>query len=144
MAIPARITLVTLGTRDFAALRAFYLALGWPLAVDEHEFCVVRTAGTYLALYPRASLLAEVGGIPEASEGFRHFALAINVDSAQAVDEAIATALSCGARLLHAGRAMDWGGYSGYFADPEGNAWEVAHNPFWSIDAEGRARIPEA
>jgi len=66
----------------------------------------------------------------------------MNVESPQAVDEAIAAALAAGATLLHAARKMDWGGYSGYFADPEGNAWEVAYTPAWPLDDEGRPIIP--
>jgi uncharacterized protein len=144
MAVPPRISLVTLGTADFARLRAFYVALGWPIAVedDASEFCLFRTAGAYLGLYPRDELLAEAGGGPVAGEGFRHFSLAINVESREAVDEAIAAALDAGATLLHPARAMSWGGYSGYFADPEGNAWEVAHAPAWPLDEQGRPVIP--
>jgi uncharacterized protein len=144
MAAPPRLSLVTLGTRDFAALRAFYVGLGWPIAVEEADFCLFRTVGAYLALYPRPSLLEEAGGGPEAGEGFRHFSLAINVGSPEEVDEAIAAAVAAGGHVLHPARAMFWGGYSGYFADPEGNAWEVAHNPHWSIDAEGRLQPPSA
>jgi uncharacterized protein len=145
MPIPPRVSLATLGTRDHARLRDFYVALGWPLAVDlPGEFCAFRTAGAVLALYPRPSLLGEVGGGPEVSEGFRHFALAINVGSREEVDDAMATALAAGATLLTAAHAMDWGGYSGWFADPEGNAWEVAHNPAWPLDPQGRVAIPEA
>jgi catechol 2,3-dioxygenase-like lactoylglutathione lyase family enzyme len=144
MPVPPRISLVTLGTQDFARLRAFYVALGWPIAVEDDatDFCLFRTGGAYLGLYPRDELLAEAGGGATAGPGFRHFSLAINVDSPQAVDEAIAAALAAGATLLHPARSMSWGGYSGYFADPEGNAWEVAHTPAWPLDDEGRPVIP--
>ncbi len=142
MAIPARLGLVTLGTVDHARLRDFYLRLGWPLAVDEHEFCVFRTAGALLALYPRPQLSAEAGGGPQAGEGFRHCSLAMNVASPEEVEAALAAALEAGGTLLHAGRRMDWGGYSGYFADPEGNAWEVAHTPQWPLDEQGLLVIP--
>jgi catechol 2,3-dioxygenase-like lactoylglutathione lyase family enzyme len=143
MSVPPRVSLATLGTEDQTRMRDFYVALGWPLAFDvPGDVCVFRTAGALLALYPRSLLLAEAGGGPLASGGFRHFALAINVESPQAVDEAIATAVAAGGTVLHAARQMDWGGYSGYFGDPEGNAWEVAHNPAWPLNAEGLPVIP--
>lgn len=144
MNVPPRLGLVTLGTADYARLRAFYGALGWPVAVEEGEFCVFRTAGALLALYPRPSLSAEAGGGPQAGEGFRHFSLAMNVASAEEVDAALDAAVAAGATLLHAGTRMDWGGYSGYFADPEGNAWEVAHAPQWPLDDQGLLQIPTA
>jgi catechol 2,3-dioxygenase-like lactoylglutathione lyase family enzyme len=145
MAVPARISLATLGTQDRDRMRDFYVALGWPLAFDvPGDVCVFRTAGALLALYPQPLLLGEVGGGAEAGEGFRRFALAVNVESPEAVDEAIATAVAAGGTVLHAARRMDWGGYSGYFADPEGNAWEVAHNPAWPLDAAGLPVIPES
>jgi catechol 2,3-dioxygenase-like lactoylglutathione lyase family enzyme len=143
MSIPPRISLATLGTADLARMREFYVAIGWPLAIDiPGDFCVFRTAGAILALYPRPLLLEEAGGGAVVSDGFRHFALAINLESPQAVDDAIADALAAGGSVLHAARHMDWGGYSGYFADPEGNAWEVAYNPGWPLDAQGLPTIP--
>ncbi|HZS13549.1 MAG TPA: VOC family protein [Candidatus Dormibacteraeota bacterium] len=137
MSIPARLGLVTLGTVDFDRLRAYYVALGWPIAVEEKDFCLFHTAGALLALYPRRELSQEAGGGPQAGEGFRHFSLAVNVASEAEVDAAIAAAVAAGGSLLHEPRAMFWGGYSGYFADPEGNAWEVAHNPHWTLDDRG-------
>jgi catechol 2,3-dioxygenase-like lactoylglutathione lyase family enzyme len=146
MSIPPRISLVTLGTRDFARMRAFYVALGWPIAAEEggSEFCIFRTAGALLALYPLEELLAEAGGGAVAGEGFRHFAVAINLASPEEVDAAIAAAVEAGGSVLHAARSMFWGGYSGYFADPEGNAWEVAHNPYWPLDGNGLPVIPSS
>lgn len=144
MPVPPRLTAVTLGTQDHAGLRAFYVALGWPVAVDvPGEFCLFRTAGALLALYPRANLLSEAGGGAAASGGFRHFSLGINVASPEEVDDALATAQAAGGSLLHPARRMEWGGYSGYFADPEGNAWEVAYTPAWPLDERGQLVIPE-
>lgn len=143
MSVPPRLGFVTLGTVDFARQRAFYEALGWPLAVEDNEFCVFRTAGALLGLYPRPSLAEEAGGGPQAGEGFRHFSLAINVASPEEVDAAIDAAVAAGGRVRSAGKRMDWGGYSGYFADPEGNAWEVAHAPQWPLDERGLLAIPE-
>lgn len=144
MSVPPRLGLVTLGTVDFDRLRAFYAGLGWPIAGEEKDFCLFHTAGAFLALFPRSQLSEEAGGGPQAGEGFRHFSLAINVASREEVDAAIAAAVAAGGTLLHAARDMFWGGYSGYFADPEGNAWEVAHAPQWELDDEGRPIIPTA
>lgn len=144
MSVPPRLGLVTLGTVDLPRLRAFYEALGWPVAVEETDFCLFHTAGALLALYPRPALSAEAGGGPQAGEGFRHFSLAVNVASVAEVDAAIAAAVATGGSVLHEPRTMFWGGYSGYFADPEGNAWEVAHHPFWPLDDRGLLQIPTA
>jgi uncharacterized protein len=144
MPVPARVSLVTLGTADFQRMRGFYSALGWPVAAEDSppDFCIFRTGGSLLALFDLDALREEAGGAPLAGEGFRRVALAINVESPQLVDEVIEAAVSAGGSVLHAARAMFWGGYSGYFADPEGNAWEVAHTPHWPLDAEGRPVIP--
>jgi uncharacterized protein len=144
MPVPARISLVTLGTADFRRMRDFYSALGWEVAIEDSppDFCVFRTGGALLALFDLDSLREEAGGAPLAGDGFRRVALAINVESPQLVDEAIAAAVAAGGSVLHPARAMFWGGYSGYFADPEGNAWEVAHTPHWPLDIEGRPVIP--
>jgi predicted enzyme related to lactoylglutathione lyase len=144
MSIAPRISLATLGTEDHVRMRDFYVSLGWPLAFEvPGDVCVFRTAGALLALYPRPLLLADAGGGPVASDGFRQFALAVNLESPQAVDEAIATAVAAGGSVLKPARQMEWGGYSGYFGDPEGNAWEVAYNPAWPLDAQGLPAIPE-
>jgi predicted lactoylglutathione lyase len=138
--VPARITLATLGVADVARSRTFYRSLGWETAIDMDDFAVFRTAGSLLALYPIAELTRDIGddvpsGVP------RRSALAINVASASEVDAAIAEALAAGGALLAAPARAEWGGYSGYFADPDGHAWEVAHNPGWPLGEDGLPRI---
>jgi uncharacterized glyoxalase superfamily protein PhnB len=71
------------------------------------------------------------------STGFRGVSLAINLESRDAVDAAFATAAAAGARIVKPPRAAEWGGYSGYFADPDGHLWEIAHNPGWPLDDRG-------
>ena len=138
--IPARITLATLGVVDVARSRTFYRSLGWETAVDMDEFAVFRTAGSFLALYPIAELSRDMGDdVPTTTS--RRSALAINVASAEEVDSAIAEALAAGGALLAAPERAEWGGYSGYFADPDGHAWEVAHNPGWPLGDDGLPRI---
>jgi uncharacterized protein len=138
--VPARISLATLGVVDIARSRTFYRSLGWELAIDMDELAVFRTAGSFLGLYPIAELSRDLGdALP--STAARCTALAINVGSAEEVDAAIAEALAAGGALLAAPARAEWGGYSGYFADPDGHAWEVAHNPGWPLGDDGLPRI---
>jgi predicted lactoylglutathione lyase len=139
--IPAAISLVTLGVADVDRSRTFYRALGWETAVDMEDFAVFRTAGSFLALYPIAELSRDLGDAM-ADSSHRRTALAINVGSPEQVDQAIAEALAAGAALLTAPAPAVWGGYTGYFADPDGHAWEVAHNPGWPLGDDGLPRIP--
>ena len=143
MTLPPVIALVTLGVRDVPASAAFYKRLGWPVAGEEMaDFCVFRTAGAYLALYERGALARDVGQ-RDAAQGFGGVALAVNVDSPAAVDAALEAAVAAGGDLARPPEATEWGGYAGYFLDPDGHAWEVAHNPVWPLDAEGRPQIPD-
>ena len=94
-----------------------------------------------LGLYGREAL-AEDAGVPAAGSGFAGFTLAHNVATEVDVDRVLAAAVAAGATLVKPGQKVFWGGYSGYFADPDGHLWEVAHNPFFPLDAEGRVQLP--
>ncbi|HEY2299635.1 MAG TPA: VOC family protein [Jatrophihabitans sp.] len=145
MPVKPAISLVTLGVQDVAASTRFYEALGFPLSSGSvpGEVSFFRTAGGLLGLYG-ADDLADDAQLPRASsEGFRGFTLAINLASAQEVDAAIAAAEAAGARLIKPAQPTEWGGYHAYFADPDGHAWEVAHNPFWPLDDRGLPVLPE-
>jgi catechol 2,3-dioxygenase-like lactoylglutathione lyase family enzyme len=139
-----RLTVVTLGVRDIVRSRRFYEhGLGFvPSASSNEHISFYDAGGVVLALYGRRAL-AHDAGVDAAGRGFAGFTLAHNVGSREAVDEAFARAVAAGARTLKAPAEAFWGGYSGYFADPDGNAWEVAHNPFWSLDERGRVELPE-
>lgn len=142
--IPARISLVTLGAIDLDALRAFYRRLGWKeAAISQEGFAAFETGGGILALYP-LDALTEDAGLPPAvrRESFRGVTLAANVSARDAVDAAIAAARAAGAKILKEPRDADWGGRSGYFADPEGNVWEVAWMPGSSFDERGALVLP--
>ena len=145
MSIPAAISLVTLGVRDVAAATSFYEALGFPLssASVPGEVSFFRTAGGLLGLYGAGALAtdAQVAGSPD--PGFRGVSLAINVDSRDAVDSAMESAVAAGATVLKPAQETDWGGYHAYFADPDGHAWEVAHNPYWPLDDRGLPQLPK-
>lgn len=124
-----RISLITLGVADLARATRFYAdGLGLPRLKTPPSITFFELGKTWLALWPRESLAADAGLSP-AGSGFPGFALAHNVRSAAEVDALLAHAADHGAKVVKAGHATDWGGYSGYFTDPDGFLWEVAHNP---------------
>jgi predicted lactoylglutathione lyase len=136
-----RLSLVTLGVGDLARSRAFYEALGL-VASPQSQGDVVffQLEGVVLAVFPR-HLLAEDAKIPGEGSGFSGITLAQNLASPEEVDAAFAHALACGAKPCKAPEKVFWGGYSGYFADPDGHLWEVAHNPFFAMDERGILQI---
>lgn len=133
---PQRITLITLGVADLARARGFYETLGW-VAHDANEGIAFYCMGGFaLALFGRDALAADQGR-PDAILGTGAVTLAQNFPDREGVDDAFAQALAAGASALKSPEPVFWGGYSGYYADPDGHVWEVAHNPFWPLDAEG-------
>lgn len=137
--IPARVSIVTIGTRDFAAMREFYAGIGWRDLYDgPDDFAMLDTGGAVLALWPHEQLAADanVPANPPA-DAFRGVALALNVDTREQVDAVIAELRAKGATITREPEDAAWGGRSAYFADPEGNAWEVAWNPNAVFDARG-------
>jgi len=139
-----RLSLVTLGVADVAPARAFYEALGLEAGAMSNEAVVFFDMdGVILALYGREALAADAGIAP-AGAGFRGLTLAWNLSDRASVDAALEIAVAAGGRLVQTAREVFWGGYSGYFADPDDHLWEVAHNPFFPIDAAGVTRLPEA
>jgi uncharacterized protein len=146
MAIRPVLSLVTLGVTDLKRSTAFYQALGWPLssASVPGEVSFFRTAGSILALWGADNLAEDSRQQPIAlGPGFRGYAVAINLGSPEEVDTAFADVEAAGGTVLNAPHTADWGGYSGYFADPDGHAWEVAHNPSWPLDDKGLPTLPE-
>ena len=136
------LSVVTLGVADIARARAFYEALGFKASADSNANVTFFDAGgVVLALFAR-SALANDAGVEDSVPGFSGVSLAWNVADGAATDAAMALALSAGAKLLKPAQKAFWGGYHGYFADPDGHIWEVAHNPFWPLDANGRPQLP--
>lgn len=136
-----RITLVTLGVGELERAIAFYSALGWrphPTSV-EGEVAFFDVGGMVLALWDRRKL-AEDSGVEDAG-GWGGVTLAHNVGDAHEVDALLEQAVAAGATLARAGASTPWGGYSGVFIDPDGHPWEVAVNPGWPLDAEGRPQL---
>ena len=135
-----RVSLVTLGVRDLARARAFYEALGWQSDAEPGADVVFfEAAGLVVSLWGREQL-AEDSGV-EDSGGWGGITLAYNTRSPAEVDAVIAEAEAAGATIRRHGAETFWGGYSGAFVDPEGHAWEVAHNPHWTIQQDGSIRI---
>ena len=134
-ALKPKISMITLGVRDIAASLAFYRdGLGFPPHnyVEGQDCIMFKLEGTWLALYPRASL-ADDAAVPSGGAGFPGFALAHNVGSKDLVEEIFMLAVTAGATPMKKPQDVFWGGYSGYFADPDGFLWEVAWNPFTDL-----------
>jgi uncharacterized protein len=129
-----RISFLTLAVRDLEASRRFYLdGLGWKADIEVEDDVVMIRAGEHvvLSLWNRDHFEAEVGPIamPPGPAGIAPFTISHNLRSAEEVDEVLETARAAGASTVHAGEQREWGGYSGYFADPDGYRWEIAYNP---------------
>lgn len=127
-----RISMITLGVRDLEVAIGFYeKGLGLPRMESPPEVAFFTLDGTWLGLYGRQAL-AEDATVPAEGSGFTGVTLAHNVASEAEVDALLKQAVAAGGTLVKPGQRVFWGGYSGYFADPDGHLWEVAHNPhFW-------------
>ena len=131
-----RVTLISLVVDDLERAGAFYKALGWEAAQELPEVTFYRLKGLMLGLIGRDALGRDQGR-PGAELGTGGMTLAQNYGSKAEVDTAFATAVSAGATVLKQPERVYWGGYSGYYPDPDGHVWEIAHNPFWPLDSEG-------
>lgn len=131
MGVPARISLVTLGVADLARATAFYRALGWaPTRYSTTEITFIETSGSMLALFATDELAADAGLDSPTATGFRGVTLAINLESDDEVRRVLAEAEAAGATIVKpAAPSPFFEGLDGYFTDPDGHAWEVAHNP---------------
>jgi predicted lactoylglutathione lyase len=138
-----RISLVTLGVEDLARSRRFYEALGWTTeSAPDDDVVFFQSGGMVFGLWDRRQL-AEDSGVADTG-GWGGVTLAHNLGSPNEVDQFIARARLAGAAIVREPAPTFWGGYSGAFTDPDGHPWEVAHNPFWPIDASGAIHLPPA
>jgi catechol 2,3-dioxygenase-like lactoylglutathione lyase family enzyme len=136
--VPARLSVVTLGTRDQSAMRAFYRSLGWvEVPASNDEFAAFLLSGVLLALFPLTDLAAEAAPGAAAPSGWPGVTLACNVESRQRVDDVFAGFVAAGATVVAEPVDRSWGGRSGYVADPEGNRWEIACVPNAVFDDRG-------
>ena len=135
-----RVSLVTLGVADLGRARAFYEALGWTTgAAPEDDVVFFQAGDMVLALWDRARL-AEDSCVSDAG-GWGGTTLALNLGSPAEVDGAIEEARAAGAEIGREPSETFWGGYSGLFIDPDGHPWEIAHNPHWTLTADGGVRL---
>jgi catechol 2,3-dioxygenase-like lactoylglutathione lyase family enzyme len=138
-----RISIVTLGVADLERSRTFYESLGWRTSRASSEgIAFFQTGGMILALYPRADL-AKDASVAAEGQGFPGFSISYNTRARTEVDAVLAEAEVAGAKILKPAQEAFWGGYSGYFADPDGFAWEVAWNPSFPIAEDGAIHLPE-
>ena len=136
------INFVTLGVGDLARSRQFYAALGWKESSSSNADIAFFQAGSVaFALFAREAL-AEDANVAPLGSGFSGFTLAHNVESEEAVVDTIAEAVAAGATLVRPADKVFWGGFRGYFADPDGFLWEVCWNPFFPLDEQGRVCLP--
>jgi uncharacterized glyoxalase superfamily protein PhnB len=137
-----RVSLITLGVADLVRARAFYAALGWrESGQGNDQVAFYQMHGAVLGLFGRGDLAADQGR-PGATLGTGAMTLAQNFATEAEVDAAYAAALAAGAAGLKRPEKVFWGGYSGYWADPDGHVWEVAMNPFWPLAEDGSLTLP--
>jgi predicted lactoylglutathione lyase len=138
--VEQRVSLITLGATDLGRARVFYEALGWKTnAAPDDDVVFFQAGGMIVALWGRAQL-AEDTDVADTG-GWGGVTLAHNVRSPEEVDAVLEEARAAGARIARKGAATFWGGYSGVFVDPDGHAWEVAHNPHWTIGDDGAVQL---
>jgi uncharacterized protein len=141
-----RFTVITLGVSDIRESIAFYQALGFQrkFRATGEAVAFFETGGTVISLFPRAEL-AKDATLPDQKQpaAFRGFTLAWNCSSTEEVDAALKFAISKGASLLKPARCTDYGGYSGYFLDPDGYPWEVVVAPGIEVGDDRRVHLPD-
>ncbi len=137
-----RVSLITLGVDDVRRSHAFYAQLGW--RGHEIEETVFFQAGTQaVVLWGRDKLAADAGIIDEGRGRFSGVVLAHNVASRGEVDDVVAAAAAAGAEVTKPPAETFYGGYAGYFSDPDGHLWEIAHNPGFTLGADGSLTLPD-
>ncbi|MGD1925352.1 MAG: VOC family protein [Paracoccaceae bacterium] len=137
-----RVSMITLGVADLERAGAFYSALGWQKAAESQPgITFYQCPGMVLGLFPLDEL-AKDQGRPGAHLGSGAMNIAQNQPDRQAVDAVFEQAIGAGATSMKPPQEVFWGGYSGYFADPDGHAWEIAHNPFFPLARDGTLTLP--
>jgi catechol 2,3-dioxygenase-like lactoylglutathione lyase family enzyme len=136
-----RLSLVTLGVRDITRARRFYEeGLGWHCDFGQDDVAMYQTGGMVFSLFEWPKL-AQDAGVSADGSGFRGVTLAFNTRSKDEVHTVIEEARAAGAKIMVEPHDTFWGGYGAYFADPDDHLWEVAWNPYWTIDAEGNVKL---
>ncbi|WP_431728820.1 VOC family protein [Verrucosispora sp. TAA-831] len=137
-----RLSLITLGVTDLARSRAFYGRLGWR-GQEVERTVFIQAGGIAVVLWARESLAEDAGVQARPAGGFGGIGLAHNVRERDEVDRVMAVAAEAGAVVTRPARETSYGGYAGYFADPDGHLWEIAWNPGFPIAADGTITVPD-
>jgi len=140
--VEQRVSLITLGVADVSRARAFYAAMGWK-GQEVEGTVFLQAGGLALVLWDREKLAVDCGLGVSPDGSFGGIALAHNVRSSTEVDEVIAAAHSAGAKVTRPPATTFYGGYAGVFTDPDGHAWEIAHNPGFPLAEDGSLTIPD-
>jgi uncharacterized protein len=144
-AMEPRLSLVTLGVADLPrAVRFYQDVLGWSPAFASEDVVFFDLNGTVLSLFPHTELARDIGIAPERTGAYTGVTLAHNVSGPDLVDQIFAQVRERGGTIVKPPSTAFWGGYTGYFADPDGHHWEVAHNPYWTIRPDGRIALQPA
>jgi len=141
-----RVSFITLGVADLARAQAFYEALGWrpsKYGAGEGVTFFAIAGGLVLALYPRADLARDAGIADTGAPAFSGVSLSYNTHSRDEVDQLMAEAARIGGRITAPAKTVFWGGYVGYFTDPDGHLWEACWNPKAVVGDDGTVTIPE-
>jgi len=139
--VEQRISLITLGVADVGRARAFYERLGWH-GQEAEETVFFQAGGMALILWGRAKLAADASLRDQQAGGFGGVTLAHNVRSRTEVDAVLSDAAGAGAEITQPARETFYGGYAGYFRDPDGHAWEIAWNPGFTLGPDGSITLP--
>jgi uncharacterized protein len=134
-----RVTVITLGYRDYQRARDFYTAMGWEVRWSDDDVIFFQAGPMILSVWDREKLADD--SAVEDSGGWGGLTLGYNVSSPEEVDEVLAQAKAAGGTVPRPGGKTFWGGYSGIFVDPEGHPWEVAHNPNWTLHEDGSVSL---
>jgi uncharacterized protein len=140
-----RVTMITLGVADLVRAVSFYEhAVGWTPSASPPGIAFFDLGGLVLGLYPNAELAREIGISAGSAGAYHGFTLSYNTRSKADVDAIFSALREHGATILREPQDVFWGGYSGYFGDPDGHAWEVAYNPHWTLRPDGRVSMERA
>lgn len=138
-----RISAITLGVDDVNRSRAFYEKLGWAATKASNEnVAFFPMNGFALCLFPTKEL-AKDAGVDRPGSGFDNITISFNVSTEAQVKRVLQKAKKAGGTILRDAGPVFWGGFTAYFADPDGHDWETAYNPFWKIDAKGSIKLPK-
>jgi uncharacterized protein len=141
--VEQRVSLISLGVDDLPRSKSFYEQLGWR-GQEVEETMFFQTGGLAVVLWARDKLADDAEVVPaDRGPGFGGIVLAHNVRSAAEVDDVLAAAGRAGAGRVRPGRETFYGGYAGFFTDPDGHVWEVAHNPGFTLETDGSLTLPD-